>query len=92
MTSNIVEQELLALERQYWQAMKDKDADAAMRLSDEACLITGAQRVTRMDKHTLKGLLKAAPYTLHDEPRRRRRLNVGSSRAFGRDRTSRRGD
>ncbi len=37
MTKTPIEQELLALEKQYWQAIKDKDADAAMRLSDDPC-------------------------------------------------------
>jgi len=45
MTKTPIEQELLALEKQYWQAIKDKDADAAMRLSDDPCIVTGAQRV-----------------------------------------------
>lgn len=45
MTSHAVERELLDLETQFWQAIKDKNADAAARLSDDACLITGAQGV-----------------------------------------------
>lgn len=43
MTSKAVEQELLALEKRYWQAIKDKDADTAMRLSDDPCLVTGPE-------------------------------------------------
>ena len=66
MTTNTIEQELLELENQFWQAIKDKNADAVVRLSDDPCLITGAQGVSRVDRKTMMGLTKAAPYTLHD--------------------------
>jgi uncharacterized protein (TIGR02246 family) len=66
MTSKAVEQELLALEKRYWQAIKDKDADAAMRLTDDPCIITGAQGVGRLDRQALAGMMNAASYTLHD--------------------------
>jgi ketosteroid isomerase-like protein len=61
-----VEQELIELEKQYWQAIKNKDADAAMRLSDDPCIVTGAQGVGRIARKTLAGMLKSASYTLHD--------------------------
>lgn len=66
MTDTAVAKELFELEKQYWQAMKDKDVDAAMRLSDEECIITGAQGVGRVNRETLSRMLKSAPYTLHD--------------------------
>ncbi len=56
--------ELLDLERQYWQAMKEKDVDTAMRLTDEECIITGAQGVGRIDRKGLSDLLTNAPYTI----------------------------
>ena len=61
-----VEQELIDLETQYWQAMNEKDAQAAMRLTDDACIVSGAQGVGRIDRPTLEKMLTAAPYTLHD--------------------------
>jgi uncharacterized protein (TIGR02246 family) len=60
-----ITQELLGLENQYWQAMKEKDVDAAMRLTDEECIITGAQGVGRINRQALSGMLKNAPYALH---------------------------
>ena len=57
--------ELLDLEKQYWQALKDKDVDAAMRLTDEECIVTGAQGVSRISRQALSEMLKNAPYTLH---------------------------
>jgi ketosteroid isomerase-like protein len=66
MPRTTVEHELLELEKQYWQAIKDKDVDAAIRLTDDPCIVTGAQGVTRIDSQALAGMMKAASYTLHD--------------------------
>ena len=66
MALKTVAEELLESEKQYWQAIKDKDVDAATRLSDESCIITGAQGVARVDRRTLGQMLKTGPYTLHD--------------------------
>jgi hypothetical protein len=66
MAIQAVEQELLDLEKQYWQAIKDKDVDAALRLSDDFCIVVGAQGVNRIDRQTLARMAKTAPYTLHD--------------------------
>ena len=62
--SKTLEKDLLTLERKYWQAMKDKDGDAAMRLTDDTCLITGAQGVSRLDQSAFKGLLEDATWTI----------------------------
>lgn len=66
MASKATEAELLALENQYWQAIKDKDGEAVTRLSDDPCVITGADGVRRVDRQALNGLMKAMSYTLHD--------------------------
>ena len=58
--------ELLDLERQYWQAMKEKDVDAAMRLTDDECIVTGAQGIARINRQSLSNMLKNAPYILHE--------------------------
>ncbi len=59
-----IEQDLLALEFQYWQAIKDKDVDAALRLSDEPCTIVGAQGVGSVDRKMLASILQSGSYTL----------------------------
>ena len=41
MTTATVEHELLELEKDYWRAIKDKDVEAAMRLSDDPCIVVG---------------------------------------------------
>lgn len=66
MSRTALEQELLALENQFWQAIKDKNAAAAALLSDDPCLITGAQGVNRVDRKAMIGLMETASYTLHE--------------------------
>ena len=65
-TSAAVEQELLDLEREYWQAIKNKDVDAAMRLTDDPCIVAGAQGVGEIDRHGLAMVMQKATYTLND--------------------------
>lgn len=65
MATTMVESELIELEKQYWQALKNNDANAAMRLTDDPCVLTGAQGVMRIERQALAKLMKAAPYTLH---------------------------
>lgn len=65
MTTKTVEAELLELEKRYWQAIKDRDVDAAIRLTDEPCVVTGAQGMGVIDRKTMGAMLKTASYTLH---------------------------
>ena len=65
MATQTVEQELVQLENQYWQAIKEKDIDAIMRLTDDPCIVTGAQGIGRIDHKAFKGMMKAAPWTLN---------------------------
>jgi ketosteroid isomerase-like protein len=53
------------LENQYWQAIKDRDVDAAMRLTDYPCLVAGATGIGRVDKEAFAKMMKAASYRLH---------------------------
>jgi uncharacterized protein (TIGR02246 family) len=65
MSTTTLEAELLGLEKQYWQALKDNDLDTALRLTDEPCLLTGAQGVGLVDRKTLAAMMKSASYTLN---------------------------
>ena len=58
-----VENELLSLERQYWQAIKDKDAETVRRLTDYPCIVAGAQGVAQLDESTYKAML-SGPWDL----------------------------
>ena len=64
MATKSVEKELLDLENQYWQALKERDHEAALRMTDDPAIITGSQGVARVDKRTLAAMLDAAPYAL----------------------------
>jgi len=65
MPTTTIEAELLDLEKRYWQALKDNDLDAALRLTDEPCILTGAQGVGLVDRKTLAAMMKSATYTLN---------------------------
>ena len=66
MSNKKLEKELIALEIEYWQALKDGDATAAIRLTDDPCLVTGAQGVARIDHDKFESMFKAPNWTLED--------------------------
>jgi uncharacterized protein (TIGR02246 family) len=66
MTTKTLERELLDLEKRYWRAMQEKDVDAAMRLTDDPCIITGAQGVSRVDRKTFEKLMTNAPWEIKE--------------------------
>lgn len=66
MTSQSIDRELLELERQYWLAMKDRDVEAAMRLTDSPCIVAGAQGVAAIDRKAFMSTMNGASYTLND--------------------------
>lgn len=61
-----LKQELLALENRYWNAIKQKDSEVAVSLSDDPCLVVGAQGVGEIDRSQLAQMLEAASYELKD--------------------------
>jgi uncharacterized protein (TIGR02246 family) len=66
MTTKSVEQDLVALERRYWQALKGKDVELALSLTDEPCIVTGAQGVRRIDKRAYASMMGNATWTIDD--------------------------
>jgi hypothetical protein len=64
MGTQTIEAELLDLEKRFWQAIKDRNVDAAVRLTDYPCIVTGAQGVGSIDQKTFAAMMKAAPYSL----------------------------
>jgi ketosteroid isomerase-like protein len=61
-----IERELVDLERRYWQALKDKDVDAAMELTDDPCIVAGAQGVGVIDHPTYERMMENATWTIVD--------------------------
>jgi hypothetical protein len=58
MASQRLENELLGLEKQYWQALKDNDVDAALRLTDDPCIVAGPQGVASFDKVSFERMMR----------------------------------
>jgi hypothetical protein len=63
-STNAHEQELLDVERRFWTALQEKDADAAGRLTDDQCVIVGAQGVMAIDAPTMAKMTSEAPWEL----------------------------
>jgi uncharacterized protein (TIGR02246 family) len=66
------EQELLALEHRFWDAMQQKDGKAAAEMTDDRCIIVGAQGVSSIDapsmeKMTAEGKWELQRYTFNDK-------------------------
>ena len=66
MANQAVEQELIALERSFWQAIKDHDVEAALRLTDDPCILAGPQGVSSIGKDEFRQMMKDERYTLDD--------------------------
>jgi uncharacterized protein (TIGR02246 family) len=47
------EEELLDVERRFWDAMKKKDGSAAAQMTDDGCIIVGAQGVSAIDANAM---------------------------------------
>ena len=66
MTTTTIEKELVELETQYWQAIKDKDVETAMQLTDDTCIVTGAQGAASIDRKAFAGMLNSPAWTLNE--------------------------
>ncbi len=64
MTSTSNTQELLEQERRFWNAMKEKDAGTAGRMTDDGCIIVGAQGVSAIDRKTMAKLTEEGEWQL----------------------------
>jgi len=61
-----LEDKLTSLETRFWQAMKDKDVNAALELTHDPCLVTGAQGVSQIDQKKFVKLMTGANWTLRE--------------------------
>jgi uncharacterized protein (TIGR02246 family) len=66
MAEMTIERELVDLERQYWRALKNKDVEAALALTDEPCIVVGAQGVGLLDHRTYVGMIENATWSIVD--------------------------
>lgn len=66
------EQELLDVERRFWDAMQKKDGSAAAQMTDDGCIIVGAQGVSSvgpdmMGKMTKEGKWELEEFTFNEK-------------------------
>ena len=64
MTTQTIEAELLDLEHKFWQAMKNRDTDTMVELTDEHCLLGGAQGVQLIQRDALREMMNNPDWTL----------------------------
>jgi hypothetical protein len=62
---DVLKDELLALESSYWNAIKGRDARTAARLSDDPCIVVGAQGVGEVRRDALSRMIENASYELN---------------------------
>ncbi len=64
MAERDVQNEILALEREYWQSMITKDADVATRLTADQSIVVGAQGVGTVNKQAIGAMIKSEGWRL----------------------------
>jgi uncharacterized protein (TIGR02246 family) len=60
------EKELLDLEKKYWQALKDGDVKAALQLTDDPCVVTGAQGAAKIDHKAFAAMMDSPRWKIID--------------------------
>jgi len=63
-TEDALRDELVALETRYWNAIREKDATTAVALSNDPCIVVGAQGVSEIGAKALAKMLDGATYQL----------------------------
>lgn len=63
---NATKDEIIALEKDYWDAMKRKDGKRTSQLSGKVSLTTGARGVTTIPKQKMGEMTEDGHWTLHD--------------------------
>lgn len=58
MTTSNTEQQIYDLEKRYWQAIKDNDTDTMLSLTDDPCIVTGAQGIMKFNKAQFTEMVK----------------------------------
>jgi len=58
------QQELLEVERRFWNAMKTKDAESTGGMTDDGCIVVGAQGVSAIDRKTMSKLTQEGKWEL----------------------------
>lgn len=57
-----ISEDLKSLEKRYWDALQGRDVATAVELTDEECIVVGAQGVGAVDHERLRQMLEQATY------------------------------
>lgn len=66
MNSATATHELMDLEHRFWNAMQTKDAGVAQEMTDDGCIVVGAQGVSAIDAKTMGKLTTEGKWQLDD--------------------------
>jgi uncharacterized protein (TIGR02246 family) len=66
MATQTKEQELIETEQHFWDAMKNKDGDAASRLTDDGSIVVGAQGVSKIDRKSMAKMTSEGKWELKE--------------------------
>lgn len=58
------EREIINLEHAYWRAIQEQDVDAALALTDERCVVTGAQGYANIGHDEFERMAKSSQWQL----------------------------
>ena len=66
MSDKKTEEQLIALETRYWQALKDGDMHEALRLTDDPCIVTGPQGLASISRKQFAEMMQTPTWSLED--------------------------
>jgi uncharacterized protein (TIGR02246 family) len=66
MKTQTADSELLDVEHRFWEAMMDKDADAAGEMTDDSCIIVGAQGVSAIDAKSMAKMTEEGKWEIKE--------------------------
>ena len=65
-TGAVTQKEIEGLENQYMRAIQQNDAETALKLSDEVCIVVSAGGAMPVDRDGMKQMMEKPQYTLND--------------------------
>ena len=61
----LTDQEVLELEKNYWEALKDRDIREIGRMTAEQCLVAGASGASMIDPRSIGKMVESAEYRIN---------------------------
>ena len=66
MSTLTMEQEIVDLERKYWDALRDRDLETAKRLTEDPCIVTGPQGMSSINHEQFAHMFDSDQWKLND--------------------------